>query len=333
MNFQKIPPVEGQAFFLDLAFRKAREKVASKKKLPKEILMRTRTKEILKIDVTKDILTSRLSKILAVFPGTSTLPIFYQDLINLTLDFKKLKASFGAMDWAIKQLNKLHMLYFKKIRKEKHAEKLNAITLQYYGRVSSVIKQIDKNFSYLEHTRQVMRTYPDIKELPTICLYGFPNVGKTTLLNALTGTNAKIAAYSFTTISINAGYFTENEKKIQVLDVPGTLAREKHNDIELQAELVLNEVADLIIYVFDLSDTCGYPIEKQVELYKTISEKKDTVIFLSKKDLLNKDIIDSFPQPHLSLEDIKERAAKLPEKIPTFVSEEVEEELDTTIED
>ena len=85
-----------------------------------------------------------------------------------------------------------------------------------------------------------------------------------------------------------------------------------------------------IVRKFDQS----FVVESQVELYKTISQKKNTVIFLSKKDLLNKEVIDSFPQPHLSLEEIKERAAELPEKIPTItIPEEIEEELDTIIED
>ena len=100
-----------------------------------------------------------------------------------------------------------------------------------------------------------MRTYPDVKEMFTVCIYGFPNVGKSTLLNKLTTSKATVAAYAFTTKEINAGYFTVEDKKIQVFDVPGTLAREnKMNYIELQAELVVKELADIIIYVFDVSE-------------------------------------------------------------------------------
>jgi nucleolar GTP-binding protein len=171
-----------------------------------------------------------------------------------------------------------------------------------------------------------MKDYPDIKEMFTICVYGFPNVGKTTLLNKITGTKAEVAAYAFTTKSVNAGYFKINDKKVQVLDVPGTLARkEKMNDIEFVAELVLKEVADIVIYVFDLSEYCGFSVKKQMQLYKTLGNKKEILIYLSKlENKETQEALGDFDLKYYSADEIKEKIGSLiPEIIE--VSEETED--------
>ncbi len=123
MNFQNIPPVELSKFLLDFAFKKAREKNLGKK-YSYDPLLRTRKKEGIKVDVVKDILVTRLQKILHSFPGTATLPLFYQELIKLTTDYKKLKSSFGAIDWAIKQVKSLQRQYSRKISKAEDPVKM-----------------------------------------------------------------------------------------------------------------------------------------------------------------------------------------------------------------
>ena len=187
---------------------------------------------------------------------------------------------------AIKQLNKLYKSYASRVSKAHDVNAFSTILKQFYGRVSSVMKQIKDNLAYLEQSRKIMKTYPDIKEMFTVCFYGFPNVGKTTLLNKFTGTKAKIAGYEFTTKSINAGYTIIDRKKIQVLDVPGTLARkETMNNIELMAELVLDEVADVVIYVFDFSGTGRMGEAKQRALFEKIKDKHKVIPYLAKTDL------------------------------------------------
>jgi nucleolar GTP-binding protein len=83
--------------------------------------------------------------------------------------------------------------------------------------------------------------------------------------------------------------------KIQMVDTPGTLNRdEKTNRIEKMAKLVLEKLSDLVVYVFDLTET-SYPLADQLKLYRDLEkEKKKTIVYFSKSDLMDKSIIDKF---------------------------------------
>lgn len=304
MNFQKIAPVESSNTILNIAFKNAREK-GIEKNLTGNWLQVIRKKEMLKLDIINASINSALKKIGSSFPSFNALPAFYLKLTKLTLDYPSLLKSLASLDWAAQKIRFLHRDYIKMINYTKEQGKIKDVSKQFYGRVSSILKQIKGNLEYLEQARRMMRTYPDIKEMFTVCVYGFPNVGKTTLLNKLTGSKAVVAPYAFTTKSINSGYITVAGHKVQVLDVPGTLARDaKANLIELQAELVVNDLANLIIFVFDVSEYGGYSVEKQKKLLQKIKETKKVLIYLSKTDLVEE--IPELKYKAYSLEELKE---------------------------
>ena len=141
-----------------------------------------------------------------------------------------------------------------------------------------------------------MRNFPAIKtKIKTICITGFPNVGKSTLLKKITGSNVEIQPYAFTTKKLLLGYI---DKKIQLIDTPGTLNRyNRMNSIEKQAYLAIKHLAHKVIYVFDLTETCGYEIEQQIKLYKRLKEEfeeKEIIIYLSKTDILKREQVELF---------------------------------------
>jgi len=323
MNFQYLAPIDSGKALLDMAFKKAREK-SNAKPISGEWLQIIRQKESVKLDIVKDVLVSRLDKILKSFPTTKGLPDFYLKLMELTLDYPGYKKSLGGVNWAIGKIRLLQKDYVSKISHAREKNTIKKVSAEFYGRVSSVIKQVEKNLQYLGECRRIMRTYPDIKEIFTVCIYGFPNVGKSTLLNKLTGSKAEVAAYAFTTKIINSGFFKIGDKKIQVLDVPGTLNRqEKMNNIELQADLVVKELANIIVYVFDISEYCGYSFKKQEQLYKNLGRGKKVLIYLSKKDMLDEDTIAGFKHKHYSIEEIQEKIASfVPKEVPVVKKEE-----------
>lgn len=298
MNFQGLKNVESHKFYIDLAFRKANGKAAAvrgSKKLRGTRLEKSRKMELLKIDVIRGVLSDRLMSLIESFPNIDRLPEFYNELIKCTVDYPALKKSLGALNWAKKKIIEMHKNSSAKIKKCNDLQKINDYRREFYGRVSSFLKQIKDELDYLEQVRRVMKGYPSIKTgLKTVAIAGFPNVGKTTLLFKLTGSKPEIQPYAFTTKGVNVGYLKNKQEKIQLLDIPGTLDRfEKMNNIERIAFLALKLLAEKIIYVFDLTEP--YPLKNQAKLYKRIKQlKKPTIVYLSKTDILDKKDIEEF---------------------------------------
>lgn len=287
MNFQDLKKIEKPQFYLDVAFRRAGEKSATmREKQYKDKLTKSRQIELQKLEIVKQTIINALDQILRSYPSIDSLDEFYVELIKCTLDYVSLKKSLGALNWCNSKINDFYKIYKSKILRVREIRHINNLRREYYGRVSSLIKQIKSNLLYLEQARKTMKSYPAIKtKLFTVCIFGFPNVGKTTLLSRLTSATPEIAAYPFTTKGLNLGYFESSYNKIQLIDTPGTLNRfDKMNNIEKQAYLAVKHLAHLIIYVLD--PTGEYPMEDQKKLLEKIrSVNKPVLVFISKTDL------------------------------------------------
>lgn len=308
MNFQDLKKVEKAQFYVDLAFRKSREAAKSTRSEKfKSIDKKSKSIEQAKISTFKQVLTDNLDKIIKSFPNTEGLPEFYQEMIKCCVDYNKLKKSLGAVNWA---KNMITEIYRKQSPKLKYASKVkdaNEARNHFFGRASSIVNQINSNLVYLEQARKIMKEFPSIKQkMYTIAIAGFPNVGKTTLLSKLTESRPEIAAYAFTTKQINVGYMKTDYGKMQFLDTPGTLNRfNAMNNIEKQAYLAIKYCADLVIYVFDLTES-SYSLDDQLSLLKSLEKfDKEILIYLSKTDILSADVVDEFRKKHKVMTDIE----------------------------
>lgn len=69
---------------------------------------------------------------------------------------------------------------------------------------------------------EARRILLELKSIADVGLVGFPNAGKSTLLNALTGAEARVGAYPFTTKAPNLGTMQANASAyITIADIPG----------------------------------------------------------------------------------------------------------------
>jgi len=281
----------------ELYVKKALGKTRKGKKIKtRDKQKRQKLERLQRIKLYKDSLYQDLQNIIKGFPSFDTLDPFYKELIDSQLDTNILKKEISKLSWIKTKLIQIHKDYHNRIKNLNQMVRIKNLEKEFYGKTSSLFKKSKKTFEFLEKSRKKMKSFPTIKtKIKTICIYGFPNVGKSTLLKNLTGAKVEIKPYAFTTKRILLGYIN---KKLQIIDTPGTLNRyDKMNSIEKQAYLAVKYLAQRIIYVFDLTETCGYEIEQQIKLFKKTKEEfknKEIVVFLSKVDLLKREQVELF---------------------------------------
>lgn len=278
---------------LDKAFKKAKKIQISERdkryKAKKTVIARTDSFAITII--------SFLEKIIKGFPSLDKLPLFYQELIDIKIDINKLRKSLGAIDWARKTCIKIYSKQVKSLQKSKNIVFLKQKQREIYGRISSVIKQVDTNLDLLMEVQSIFRNFPDIRDMPTIVIAGFPNVGKSSLVKRLSSAKPRVEKYPFTTLDVHVGHIEKTNNHVkhryQVIDTPGLLDRplSKRNKIEQQAIAALNYLADVIVFILDPSETCGYYLVDQQQLLTQLQELFSgypTIIVENKADVFKK---------------------------------------------
>jgi nucleolar GTP-binding protein len=270
----KIPTILTVDELLNKAFKKA-GKIPENMKIRNRI---TRKKKFTqsKLDAITDILDSTLNKYITTFPSFDQVHKFEYELIDIVIGIDKIRKSLGAIDWARKQIRFRRTEIVKKlnqINSQKDFNKLEELRKAYYGRITSILNQISKELEFLGNTRNQLKKLPQIDpELFTIVVAGFPNVGKSLLVKQISSAKPMVATYPFTTTQLNLGHIMFDHQKLQVIDTPGLLDRsfEERNMIERQAIMALQYLANLIIFILDPSEHCGYTIDIQDNLLKEI---------------------------------------------------------------
>ncbi|MEO0254810.1 MAG: GTPase ObgE [candidate division WOR-3 bacterium] len=165
----------------------------------------------------------------------------------------------------------------------------------------------------------------ELKTLSDVSIIGLPNSGKTTLLNRLTGTDAKTAPYPFTTLTPNIGVQRDNKfRRYTICDVPGIIeGASKGKGLGLK---FLRHIERSKILVFLIDGTTEDPAKdynillQELKNYNPLLLEKKRILVINKKD------IESFKNPFK--EDALEISAltgegvqKLKEKLEEFLNE------------
>ncbi|MCI4335548.1 MAG: 50S ribosome-binding GTPase, partial [Thermoplasmata archaeon] len=91
--------------------------------------------------------------------------------------------------------------------------------------------------------------------MATIGLVGYPSVGKSTLLTAMTGAASQSAAYDFTTLTIIPGMMQWGGAAIQVLDMPGLVPGAAKGRGRGREVLSVVRSVELVLFMIDAEHT------------------------------------------------------------------------------
>ena len=262
MEFEKIPTVPTAEEILDRSLGRASavKKEKRKKDRANEEFIRSVYSSVY----------DKLNDVVSKFPSFDQVSPFYMDIINILLSVDRIKKSLGAIQWAASQSREVGRTYARRMRTEENPVELRK---QATARIASILYQVDSDLKYLNETRNILRKLPDIREEEfTVVVAGYPNVGKSSFIALVSSAKPQIAGYAFTTKSIMVGHHPVGRERIQIVDTPGLLDRphEKRNDVENQAITAIKNVSDMILFIVDASETCGYSVGEQFGLLENI---------------------------------------------------------------
>jgi ferrous iron transport protein B len=128
------------------------------------------------------------------------------------------------------------------------------------------------------------------RSLSTIALVGNPNCGKTTLFNALTGSNQRVGNWPGVTVERKEGQYRFHNQSITVVDLPGVYSLDVEDastglDEQVAQQYLLSGEARLIINIVDASN-----LERNLYLTTQLLEMGiPMAIALNMMDLAKKD--------------------------------------------
>ncbi|MHA1993537.1 MAG: GTPase [Candidatus Hodarchaeales archaeon] len=271
------------------------------------LIRKARKKEAARIELLSRELREKLFQIVEEFPTLQDghIPDFYIEILDISFSIDKIRQTLGSLSGSADVIWKIKREYLGTVW---HASSILAtkdLRRAAFGRMESVIKKLKTRLEFLESVRKEMRLMPGIDfEQPTFCIAGYPNVGKSSLVNGVTSATPEIGAYPFTTKEATVGhleipvYASSSHTKplthipCQIVDTPGILDRalDERNEIELRALAALKTLAAAIVFIFDF--TQQEAINAQLNLYRQIiSEFSEVPLLLlfGKADLLDQE--------------------------------------------
>ena len=215
----------------------------------------------------------KVTRILEDFPRLDDIHPFYADLCNVLYDKDHYKLALGQLNTTRRLIRTLGKDYVRMLKYGDSLYRCKQLKRAALGRMCTLIKKQGPSLGYLEEVRKHMGRLPSIDpNTRTLLITGYPNVGKSSFMNKITRADVEVQPYAFTTKSLFVGHMDYKYLRWQVLDTPGILDKplEQRNTIEMQAVTALAHLQCCVLYFIDLSETCGWSIKQQANLFQNI---------------------------------------------------------------
>jgi len=323
-NFKKIQVVPGAKDLIDIVLSR------TNRKTPTIIhkgyaISRIRQFYMRKVKYTSQTFHDKLSKVLEDFPILDEIHPFYEDLMNVLYNRDHYKLALGQLNHCRHYIDGLSKDYSRLLKYGDSLYRCKQLKRAALGRMCTMMKKQAPNLAYLEQVRQHLSRLPSIDpNTRTLLLCGYPNVGKSSFINKITRADVDVQPYAFTTKSLFVGHTDFQYTRWQVIDTPGILDHplEDRNTIEMQSITALAHLRAAVLFVIDLSEQCGYSLDQQLSLLKSIKplfSNKPLLLVANKMDVMT--VEQMVPENRKTLEDFLAE-----HKIPMLCTSTVTEE-------
>jgi len=259
-----------------------------------------------KVESFAGVISSTLEKYIKAFPSFNQLPPFYMALIDLLTPVDDIRRILGRLQGVIKQVDAIKTKTVRQIDRTSKTAYMEVKRKEAFGRISSMVNDLEGDLLRLAEVREKFKQLPSIPtKHPTIVVAGYPSVGKSKLVKAVSTADPKVAPYPFTTQELTVGYFEKHRTRYQIVDTPGLLDRpfEERNTIEKQGILALTLLSSTCIFMIDPTGHCGFPLDPQLDLLASISESlpgMGIIVVINKSDIGMPEDVDTSPLASLA---------------------------------
>lgn len=275
----------------------------TQRKTPTEVhpgyqIQRIREFYMRKVKFSSEAFREKLEESLKGFPKLNDIHPFFADWLNVLYDKDHYKIALGQLHATNQIIERIAQDYLKLIKFADSLYRCKTLKIAALGRMCSIVKKLKPALDYLEEVRRHVARLPSIDPFsPTVLLFGFPNVGKSSFMTRVTRADVEVSSVPFSTQSLYLGHLEFANVKIQMIDSPGVLNRplEQRNTIEMQSIIALANLRALIMFIVDISETCGQSVEEQLNLFESLKPlfaKRPVIVVFNKMDLVPAEGLD-----------------------------------------
>lgn len=288
--FESMPTVLTAEEIINKAFlASTRLEIELPGKLPP--IIKAKKREAARIREVEKITAAYLESLVKSVPTIDNIHPFYREMLEILVGEATAKAALGRLSRTARIIHEAGKAAHFQLRDARNPGAAARARRAFFGRTSSIIRKADDDLTLISALREKMKDLPTADpSVPTVVFAGYPGVGKSTIVKAVSSAKPEIRSYPFTTREIIIGHVNIGSTRIQMVDTPGILDRPlaERSKTELLAISALGHLSNVIAFIVDISEANGFSLASQKRLYDDVRATfsgSEILTFFNKIDL------------------------------------------------